>query len=584
MANGRVNGGVSLKRGLVVLVAVCWVLPVLLILLLSGYFIRTSLQSRIEDTIVTSVDNALKLTQDRVDSALAASRAASYDNVVSRAWLQYETDGDAVQLYASVTEYLSQQYSYDDNFGGVMLYFVDEPDMIYYASNQSNMGKTSPLRNYRRNAHETARSISRTLSTGIRFFEAGDTLYLERNIVDSAFTPFAVIVMECDADAMFAPLQNIVWLTDATVKLDGIDCVIAGEGVSSGGADAVRYVSFDRTFLIDRTLRTSDYALSLSVRSDGARLTEELPGSMRLLVIVVALAVPLLMFVIWAFYRYVTGPLVMLVDAARHVEAGERGYTISPLPASREFRSLAEHFNSMSAELKAQFERSYEEQLALQDARVKALQSQISPHFLNNTLEIINWEARMANNEKACRMIEALSTMLDAAMARGGSAVVAISEELRYVDAYLYILSERYGDRLRVEKRIDEALLDCEVPRLILQPIVENAVEHGVEQRANGSIVLRVYADERLRLEVENDGTMTDQDRENIRRLLGWDGAAEDETLRSGRIGIRNVNRRLKILYGEGSGLTIEEIAPGRILARITLPLGSAHGAPPPRT
>ena len=294
---------------------------------------------------------------------------------------------------------------------------------------------------------------------------------------------------------------------------------------------------------------------------------------MRFLILVMIMAVPLLAFVIWAFYRYVTEPLARLIDAARHVKRGERGYAISPLPESREFRSLAEHFNSMSAELKTQFEQSYEEQLALQDARVKALQSQISPHFLNNTLEIINWEARMANNEKACRMIESLSTMLDAAMARGGSSVVTIAEELRYVDAYLYILSERYGERLRVDKQIDESLLDQPVPRLILQPIVENAMEHGIEKRTNGAITLRIFAKKHLYLEVENDGSMTQQDRENIARLLSWDGTSEEEENKLGRIGIRNVNRRLKILYGGEYGLTIEEIAPGCILARIMLPL-----------
>ena len=567
----RTGKGVSLKHGLIALIGVCWVLPVLLILALSGYFIRNNLQSRIDDTIETSVTSAMNMTEASIDSALAASRAASYDNVIQRAWSQYLEDSDAVALYGSVTEYLSQQYSYDENFRGVMLYFVQNPSTIYYASNRSNMGKTDPIRNYRAYAHEMAREVSKESSTRVRFFEANGVLYMLRNIVDSGFSTYAVIVMECDEDALFAPLQNIVWLTDASVDLNGISRVIAGEGVKPQSAQAAGEKA-DALYPIERVLRTSDYTLSLYARSDGARITSELPSSMRFLVLVVLLAVPLLAFVIWAFYRYVSEPLARLIDAARHVKRGERGYAISPLPESREFRSLAEHFNSMSVELKTQFEQSYEEQLALQDARVKALQSQISPHFLNNTLEIINWEARMANNEKACRMIEALSTMLDAAMARGGSSVVTISEELRYVDSYLYILSERYGERLRVDKQIDESLLEQMVPRLILQPIVENAMEHGIEKRANGVITLRIFAKKHLYLEVENDGSMTQQDRENIARLLSWDGTSEEEN-KLGRIGIRNVNRRLKILYGGEFGLTIEEIAPGCILARITLPL-----------
>ena len=569
----RTGKGISLKHGLIALIGVCWVLPVMLILTLSGYFIRNNLQSRIDDTIETSVTNALNMTKASIDSALAASRAASYDNVIQRAWTQYLEDADGVVLYGTVTEYLSQQYSYDENFRGVMLYFVKNPSTIYYTSNRSNTGKTEPIRNYRTYAHEQAREISKESSTRICFFEANGVLYMLRNIVDSAFNPYAVIVMECDEGALFAPLDNIVWLTDASVDLNDIPRVIAGEGVTKESITGID-TKTEVLYPIERTLRTSDYTLSLYARSDGAQITSELPSSMRFLVLVMLLALPLLAFVIWAFYRYVTEPLARLIDAARHVKRGERGYAISPLPESREFRSLAEHFNSMSAELKTQFDQSYEEQLALQDARVKALQSQISPHFLNNTLEIINWEARMANNEKACRMIEALSTMLDAAMARGGSPVVSISEELRYVDAYLYILSERYGERLRVDKLIDESLLDQMVPRLILQPIVENAMEHGIEKRPNGAIILRIFAKKHLYLEVENDGSMTQQDRENIARLLSWDGTSEEEENKLGRIGIRNVNRRLKILYGEAFGLTIDEIAPGCILARITLPLG----------
>ena len=126
---------------------------------------------------------------------------------------------------------------------------------------------------------------------------------------------------------------------------------------------------------------------------------------------------------------------------------------------------------------------------------------------------------------------------------------------------------------MRVDKQIDESLLEHMVPRLILQPIVENAMEHGIEKRGNGAITLRIFAQKHLYLEVENDGTMSQQDRENIARLLSWDGTNEGEQNKLGRIGIRNVNRRLKILYGEEFGLSIEEIAPGSILARIKLPL-----------
>ena len=97
---------------------------------------------------------------------------------------------------------------------------------------------------------------------------------------------------------------------------------------------------------------------------------------------------------------------------------------------SKEFAYLGNSFNAMSDKLKNQFERIYKEELALRDAKIMALQSQINPHFLNNTLEIINWEARLADDVKVCQMLEALSTMLNAAMDRKHRPLIHLSEEM----------------------------------------------------------------------------------------------------------------------------------------------------------
>ncbi len=123
-----------------------------------------------------------------------------------------------------------------------------------------------------------------------------------------------------------------------------------------------------------------------------------------------------------------------------------------------------------------------------------------------------------------------------------------------------------------MRREVDETLLGVAVPRLILQPIVENAIEHGVSQLPRGELTLRVRAGEGgVVLEVEHDGRMTPADRETIRRLLSPE--SEDGTApNTGRVGIRNVNRRLKLLYGQRSGLDIAELSQGRILARIIVP------------
>ena len=113
----------------------------------------------------------------------------------------------------------------------------------------------------------------------------------------------------------------------------------------------------------------------------------------------------------------------------------------------------------MSERLKYQFDHIYEEEIALRDARIMALQSHINPHFMNNTLEIINWEARLGGNEKVSRMIEALATLMDAAMDRKKRTLVPLSEEMIYVNAYLYINSARFGKRLTVVKELDESIM-----------------------------------------------------------------------------------------------------------------------------
>jgi len=229
---------------------------------------------------------------------------------------------------------------------------------------------------------------------------------------------------------------------------------------------------------------------------------------------------------------------------------------------------MTKRFNSMSQQLKYQFERIYEEQTELQNARVMALRSQINPHFLNNTLESILWAARISKDEPVCKMIEALSIMLNAAMARGGSARGTVKQEIAYTDAYLYISSIRLRDRLTIVKEIDKETLGALVPCLILQPIVENAIDHGIALIDKGTLSLRSYLeDSKLILEVENCGKLSKKDKERIACLLNPDDDDECEC-----IGIKNVNRRLKILYGELGSLTIYETENSTVLSKIVIP------------
>ncbi|MEG2679543.1 MAG: histidine kinase, partial [Oscillospiraceae bacterium] len=187
---------------------------------------------------------------------------------------------------------------------------------------------------------------------------------------------------------------------------------------------------------------------------------------------------------------------------------------------------------------------------------------------LNNTLEIINWEARLAGNAKVSKMIEALSTVLDAAIDREKRPEVHLGEEMAYVSSYLYIIGERFGKRLTITQSIAPDTLEWMVPRLILQPIIENAVEHGMGPAGAGEVIIRSYLEgENLILEIENTGVLSPEDQRHIQHLLDPDYDTGKES--SKNIGISNVSQRLRILCGAESGLSIVQKDENRVIARL---------------
>lgn len=550
---------VSLKMGLLTTILICWLVPIVIVVALAGVLLGNSYEKSVHQEIDTSAQNALKQVQTRFSDAIADSKSVSYDGVVRSAYRAYQSSGDDAQMYRSVNDYLSQSFSREEKYKAVFITFWDKKiDVSPYVLSSGTTGY-AVSRTYRENTDEILDEME-DADTAIRFLIIDGELYMARNLLDSHFTPYACVVMMFDVRTMFQPLEAISRISNVRLQLDewsfqpdetgGVELM----AVKTGEADEMRF-----------TATIEDHEFSFTAVAAGFDLWKDTPWLGWAVAAVALLVLPLLAAVIFLFYHHVTRPMQTLAEANRQVQAGQRGYQIEEMPANAEFGKLYENFNSMSTELKNQFDRSYLEQQATQKARIKALQSQINPHFLNNTLEIINWEARLADNERVCAMIEALSTMLGAALDRDGRTQIPLSEELGYVDAYLYIIKERLGEGFRVTKQIDETVLDQLIPRLILQPIVENAVEHDITAHRGGELLIRACREgERMVLEVEHDGTMTEEDRENIRVLLA-------ETAPQGaRVGLRNVSQRLKLIYGDRGSLTIDEPVPGKILARVT--------------
>lgn len=534
----------------------CWLVPILLLLATFGILLEETYQRSARQELDGTAQFAMLQLKTELESAINDSKSVSYDGVIRSAYRSYRESRNKIALYHSLNDYLRDNFSRSGTYRAVFLAFWDEQINGVYAYGAGESG--SALVQDCRTATETILQIMRSEDTKTCFLLIHGNLYLTRNLLDSHFEPYASIVMMLRPSAFFSQLSVLGAAEDVQLQIDELCFRYDGENI-------VKEEEKDGGYRYEEAV--DGHLFRLRVEEVKYNAWKEHPELSWAAAGAALLVLPLLVLLWLLWRRHVGKPVETLVEANLKVQAGERGYEITEHAPNAEFETLFSHFNDMSSEMKEQFERSYLEQQASQRAQIKALQSQINPHFLNNTLEIINWEARMAGNDRVGAMIEALSTMLNAALDRDGRTQIALREELSYMDAYLYIIRERLGESFCVHKQIDESLLSRQVPRLILQPIAENAVEHDLARHGGGNLWLRVYrADHRLVLEVEHDGSMTEKDRERIADQLEGEGEI------SSSVGIRNVSKRLKLIYGKEGALSMDETDHGTILARISFP------------
>lgn len=578
---------ISLKWGYIS-VLLCWTIPMLCLMGVLIYYTTFQMQEQIAATVKTSMYGIIDANNEKLKAVMDDSRAVSYYTVIADANAAFSENDDAVMLNYTVTDYLEQQYSNNNDIATTFLFYTDRPDIVY-AANYSRTDVYDTLSRYKETVHERVLAASQNLGTRFSFVSEGSSVYMVRNIVNEEFETYAVIVSQLNVQNIFKSLDSVVWIEKAFVELEGNGVLVIGDEPIEAALPEYSGESFE---VAQQTLSRSiykmfkqvyGYEVDYTIQVDTSALSGTFAGFSISMLIIVSLTIPILLVTAYFIYRNITEPVNSLVAVSEKIENGKLGSVVDSATTISEFRYLVERFNDMSLSMKKQFDQSYLEQLALQDARTKALQSQINPHFLNNTLEIINWEARLGGNLSVSKMIEALSTILGAATARGGRNIVHLSEEMMFVDAYFYIISVRMGKRLEVKREIDDALLECDVPILILQPIIENAVEHGIGNKQKGLITIRVYKQsEALILEVENNGVLSEEDKAAIERMLSWDGESESDKTKSGHLGLRNVNHRIKLIYGEEYGLAVTSCGSRDELtvARIKLPIRKSDKRP----
>lgn len=225
-----------------------------------------------------------------------------------------------------------------------------------------------------------------------------------------------------------------------------------------------------------------------------------------------------------------------------------------------ELGRLSRSFNKMVDKIDCLIKEVYQEELKLKEAELKALQAQINPHFLYNTLDCINWLAEFGRIDDIRSVTISLANLMKAS-ANNGKKTITIRDELEYIKAYLLIYKISLEDKLSYYLDIDEDILDCYIPKLILQPLVENAIIHGLKQKLEpGNLHIKGFIQKNsLLFQIFDDGVgMSKEEIERYVNGVYQPYEAEASGKQGTQSGLRNVIERVRLMYGGDYGLSVE--------------------------
>lgn len=259
----------------------------------------------------------------------------------------------------------------------------------------------------------------------------------------------------------------------------------------------------------------------------------------------------LTMIVSFLVSRLVTKPIQRLIRAMQEFEKDAAGYVYRPVEGTTEIEALSQSYEHMVGKIQNLMKQVRQEEISLRKTELKALQAQINPHFLYNTLDAIGWLCEEERCRDAVEMVNALAKLFRISISKGHE-LITIEKEVEHAGSYLKIQNFRYKNQFSYDFQIEEECLRYYCNKITLQPIIENAIYHGLDRMVDeGHIQIRIYSEgEDVIFRVEDNGVGMSE--EQCRSIL------HKEPGDNSGIGIKNVNDRIKIYFGKEYGLSIE--------------------------
>lgn len=345
-------------------------------------------------------------------------------------------------------------------------------------------------------------------------------------------------IIDSKQNIIYHPLQQLIYLD---IKREQTD-VLADLWSPLTIKDDVIYAAKEITDFRWKVIGVS-YVNEL-VDAQVASATKTIMMILGLLLISAALLVYILL-------KKLTTPVRSLVFAMHEFEKNTIDFKYAPIHGVSEFTQLSQSFEHMVVQIQELMERVKQEDIILRKTELKALQAQINPHFLYNTLDSIQWMCERDKTKDAVRMVGALAQLFRISISKGYE-LIPIKNEIQHAQNYLVIQSYRYKDQFTYDFEIDEEALPYFCHKITLQPFIENALYHGITRMVDeGEIKITVKKQEAdILLTIQDNGVgMSKEQVENILK--------KDLTDSKG-IGVKNVNDRIKIYFGNDYGITVE--------------------------
>lgn len=298
-------------------------------------------------------------------------------------------------------------------------------------------------------------------------------------------------------------------------------------------------------------------------------VAESLLSTLRILIVLLLVIIAFIIIYSRKLSKRITGPITELCDMTAKFAGGD--FTVeSHIDSNDEMQTLAESFNSMVKEIDTLVKDIHREQENAKDAELRLLQEQINPHFLYNTLDAIVWMTEAGETKKAIQVIQELSSFFRISLSKGASEIT-VRNEREHVKNYLEIQRYRYQDILDYELDFEEDILDYHIQKLTLQPIVENALYHGIKNKRGGGVIKVSGKSEGsdIVLAVEDNGIgMNEEELARLRGLISGEIELGDKR----GFGMANVQQRITMHFGGGYGIRVDSTAGEGTIVTVRIP------------